>query len=63
MMRQHDKVEKFKMSHNPADALHAKYSALTGMTVVNDHEWGHLQLDAISLYLLTLAQMTSSGKI
>jgi phosphorylase kinase alpha/beta subunit len=29
--------------------------------VVGDHEWGHLQIDAISLFLLTLAQMTASG--
>ena len=29
--------------------------------VVGDHEWGHLQIDAISLYLLTMAQMTASG--
>ena len=24
-------------------------------------EWGHLQIDAVSLYLLSLAQMTASG--
>ena len=29
--------------------------------VVGDEEWGHLQIDAVSLYLLTLAQMTASG--
>jgi phosphorylase kinase alpha/beta subunit len=29
--------------------------------VVGDHEWGHLQLDATSLFLLVLAQMTASG--
>lgn len=28
---------------------------------MGDTEWGHLQIDAISLYLLTLAQMTASG--
>ena len=31
------------------------------LQVVGDTEWGHLQIDAISLYLLTLAQMTASG--
>ena len=33
----------------------------TGETVVGDYEWGHLQIDATSLYLLVLAQMTASG--
>ena len=27
-----------------------------------DNEWGHLQLDATSLYLLMLGEMTSSGR-
>ena len=33
----------------------------TGESVVGDAEWGHLQLDATSLFLLMLAQMTTSG--
>ena len=33
----------------------------TCSTVVGDFEWGHLQIDATSLYLLTLAQMIASG--
>ena len=45
----------------PEDSLHAKYCAHTGMPVVGDGEWGHLQIDATSLFLLTLAQMTASG--
>ncbi|KZC04056.1 putative phosphorylase b kinase regulatory subunit alpha [Dufourea novaeangliae] len=61
MMQQKEKVEKFKSSQNPHDALHAKYSSVNGQTVVGDTEWGHLQIDAISLYLLILAQMTASG--
>uniref|UniRef100_A0A1B6CQD3 Phosphorylase b kinase regulatory subunit n=1 Tax=Clastoptera arizonana TaxID=38151 RepID=A0A1B6CQD3_9HEMI len=61
MIQQKDKVEKFKTSQNPLDALHAKYSSSSGQTVVGDSEWGHLQIDAISLYLLILAQMTASG--
>ena len=28
---------------------------------MGDDEWGHLQLDATSLFLLMLAQMTASG--
>ena len=61
MMRQASKVEKFKQSQNPLDALHAKYDTKSGACVVGDHEWGHLQLDATSLFLLMLAQMTASG--
>lgn len=61
MMQQKDKVERFKSTQNPLDALHAKYSSVTGQTVVGNDEWGHLQIDSISLYLLILAQMTASG--
>ncbi|XP_055297553.1 probable phosphorylase b kinase regulatory subunit alpha isoform X7 [Sitodiplosis mosellana] len=61
MMQQKDKVEKFKTTQNPLDSLHAKYSSRNGQTVVKDNEWGHLQIDAISLYLLILGQMTASG--
>ncbi|XP_032557646.1 phosphorylase b kinase regulatory subunit alpha, skeletal muscle isoform isoform X2 [Chiroxiphia lanceolata] len=61
MMRQVDKVEAFKYSQSTKDCLHAKYNTQTCATVVGDNEWGHLQLDATSLYLLMLAQMTASG--
>ncbi|MDT4332265.1 glycoside hydrolase family 15 protein [Methylomonas sp. MED-D] len=61
MMRQAPKVEKFKHSQDPLDALHAKYNTQTGEIVVADNEWGHLQLDATSLFLLMLAQMIASG--
>jgi phosphorylase kinase alpha/beta subunit len=61
MMRQTAKVEKFKQTQSPSDALHAKYDTQTGSTVVGDDEWGHLQLDATSLFLLMLGQMTASS--
>ncbi|PLY05974.1 MAG: glycosyl hydrolase family 15 [Arcobacter sp.] len=61
MMRQSSKVERFKNTLNPIDALHAKYGTNTGLPVVGDDEWGHLQLDATSLFLLMIAQMTASG--
>lgn len=57
-----DKVEKFKYSRSTKDSLHAKYNTRTCATVVGDHQWGHLQVDATSLFLLFLAQMTASGK-
>uniref|UniRef100_A0A2K5JK56 Phosphorylase b kinase regulatory subunit n=1 Tax=Colobus angolensis palliatus TaxID=336983 RepID=A0A2K5JK56_COLAP len=56
-----DKVESFKYSQSTKDSLHAKYNTKTCATVVGDDQWGHLQLDATSVYLLFLAQMTASG--
>jgi hypothetical protein len=61
MLRQADKVEQFKGTQELRHALHAKYNTQTGATVVGDFEWGHLQIDATSLFLLMLAQMTVSG--
>jgi len=61
MMAQAGKVEAFKYSRDPKDALHAKYDTETGAPVVSDTGWGHLQIDATSLYLLMLAQMITSG--
>jgi phosphorylase kinase alpha/beta subunit len=61
MMRQSHKVERFKNTQAPIDSLHAKYATATGNTVVGDGEWGHLQLDATSIFLLMLAQMIASG--
>uniref|UniRef100_A0A671NHH9 Phosphorylase b kinase regulatory subunit n=1 Tax=Sinocyclocheilus anshuiensis TaxID=1608454 RepID=A0A671NHH9_9TELE len=60
-IRQLDKVEKFKYSKSTKDCLHAKYHTGTCATVVGDQEWGHLQVDATSIFLLFLAQMTASG--
>ncbi|CAF94482.1 unnamed protein product [Tetraodon nigroviridis] len=59
---QMDKVEKFKYSRSTSDSLHAKYNTRTCATVVGDDQWGHLQVDATSLFLLFLAQMTASGE-
>ncbi|MBZ3882589.1 Phosphorylase b kinase regulatory subunit alpha, liver isoform, partial [Sciurus carolinensis] len=61
MMRQVDKVEKFKHTQSTKDSLHAKYNTATCSTVVGDDQWGHLQVDATSLFLLFLSQMTASG--
>jgi Glycosyl hydrolases family 15/Phosphorylase b kinase C-terminal domain len=61
MMRQSSKVEAFKYSLDNKDSLHAKYDTSTGLPVVADDAWGHLQIDATSLYLLMLAQMSASG--
>jgi len=63
MMRQADRVERFKHNLAPVDALHAKYDTATGEAVVGDEDWGHLQLDATSLFVLMLVQMTLSGLV
>jgi len=63
MLRQAPKVERFKHSLAPLDALHAKYDTGSGEPVVPDDGWGHLQLDATALFLLQLAQLTRSGLV
>ena len=45
MMQQKDKLESFKISQNPLDSLHAKYSSSTGATVVT------VSIDDTSYYL------------
>jgi phosphorylase kinase alpha/beta subunit len=61
MMLQSEKVERFKSSLALHDALHAKYDTTTGAIVVADHEWGHLQIDATSIFMLMLGQMITGG--
>lgn len=56
-------MEKFKQTQSTKDCLHAKYNTCTCSTVVRDDQWGHLQVDATSIYLLMLAQMTASGEV
>jgi phosphorylase kinase alpha/beta subunit len=63
MMRQAHKVERFKHSQSPMDALHAKYDTARGEPVVGDSDWGHLQIDATAVYVLLLAQMSASGLV
>ena len=63
MLRQGAKVERFKTSLAPLDAIHAKFDTASGDPVVADDGWGHLQLDATALFLLQLAQLTRSGLV
>ncbi len=63
MLRQAAKVERFKRTLNPLDAIHAKFDTDTGAPAVADNGWGHLQLDATALFLLQLAQLTRSGLV
>ena len=61
MMRQAAKVERFKHSLDPLDALHAKYDSHSGDPVVADTAWGHRPLAATSVFLLQRAQLTRGG--
>ncbi|KAI9257275.1 glycosyl hydrolases family 15-domain-containing protein [Phascolomyces articulosus] len=61
MMRQAKKVEQFKKTQALEHSLHAKYNTTNGETVVGDFDWGHLQIDATSFFLVALADMTTSG--
>ncbi|NXM44183.1 KPBB kinase, partial [Gymnorhina tibicen] len=60
-MRQADKVQKFKQDPKPSSCLHSVFSAHTGDEVFSHKEYGHLQINAVSLFLLYLVEMISSG--
>ncbi|NXT64225.1 KPBB kinase, partial [Chaetops frenatus] len=60
-MRQADKVQKFKQDPKPSACLHSVFNAQTGDEVFSHEEYGHLQINAVSLFLLYLVEMISSG--
>ncbi|NXE35403.1 KPBB kinase, partial [Ptilorrhoa leucosticta] len=60
-MRQADKVQKFKQDPKPSACLHSVFCAHTGDEVFSHKEYGHLQINAVSLFLLYLVEMISSG--
>ncbi|XP_054160687.1 probable phosphorylase b kinase regulatory subunit beta isoform X2 [Oppia nitens] len=60
MRQSKDKVEPFKTNQSPKHALHSKVNLNTGLSL-NDNTYGHLQIDVVSLYLLFLVQMITSG--
>ncbi|XP_042653523.1 phosphorylase b kinase regulatory subunit beta isoform X3 [Tyto alba] len=60
-MRQADKVQQFKQDPKPSGCLHSVFSAHTGDEVFSHKEYGHLQINALSLFLLYLVEMISSG--
>ena len=59
-MRQSPNIEKYKANQLRKNAMHSKFNIVTGDELIDDN-YGHLQIDCVSLYLVTLAQMTSSG--
>jgi phosphorylase kinase alpha/beta subunit len=57
--KQSRQLEEWKVSQNPALALHTVVGLHTGEKVVEQYH--HLQLDCTSLFLLYLVQMTTAG--
>ncbi|XP_041971437.1 probable phosphorylase b kinase regulatory subunit beta isoform X2 [Aricia agestis] len=60
-IKQSPRVEAFKTRQSAAHALHVKFHLTTGEPVLADDQYHHLQIDVISLYLLFLVQMITSG--
>ncbi|XP_071369559.1 phosphorylase b kinase regulatory subunit beta-like, partial [Centroberyx affinis] len=60
-MRQSDKVEQFKQDPSPSKCLHSMFNVDTGDEVHSNSDYSHLQIDAVSLFLLYLVEMICSG--
>ncbi|XP_034426666.1 phosphorylase b kinase regulatory subunit beta isoform X1 [Hippoglossus hippoglossus] len=60
-MRQADKVEQFKQDPSPSKCLHSVFDVDTGDEVHSYSDYHHLQIDAVSLFLLYLVEMICSG--
>ncbi|XP_069546380.1 phosphorylase b kinase regulatory subunit beta isoform X2 [Brachyistius frenatus] len=60
-MRQADKVEQFKQDPSPSKCLHSVFDVDTGDEVYSYGDYHHLQIDAVSLFLLYLVEMICSG--
>ncbi|CAL8349542.1 unnamed protein product [Merluccius merluccius] len=60
-MRQADKVEQFKQDPSPSKCLHSVFNVDTGDEMFSYSEYSHLQIDAVSLFLLYLVEMIGSG--
>uniref|UniRef100_W5MDH2 Phosphorylase b kinase regulatory subunit n=1 Tax=Lepisosteus oculatus TaxID=7918 RepID=W5MDH2_LEPOC len=60
-MRQADKVEQFKQDPSPSKCLHSVFNVHTGDEIFSYDAYCHLQIDAVSLFLLYLVEMICSG--
>uniref|UniRef100_A0A8C8LMI5 Phosphorylase b kinase regulatory subunit n=1 Tax=Oncorhynchus tshawytscha TaxID=74940 RepID=A0A8C8LMI5_ONCTS len=60
-MRQSDKVEEFKQDPSPSKCLHSIFNVDTGDEILSYDDYHHLQIDALSLFLLYLVEMVCSG--
>ncbi|KAG1714606.1 putative phosphorylase b kinase regulatory subunit beta [Nymphon striatum] len=61
MKQSKSNMEKFKKNQVPEHALHSIFDLKTGSVVPEISNYGHLQIDAVSLYLLFLVQTITSG--
>nr|XP_023411445.1 phosphorylase b kinase regulatory subunit beta isoform X4 [Loxodonta africana] len=55
------RVQQFKQDPRPTTCLHSVFNVHTGDEFFSYEEYGHLQINAVSLYLLYLVEMISSG--
>ncbi|XP_062705402.1 probable phosphorylase b kinase regulatory subunit beta isoform X5 [Aedes albopictus] len=60
-IKQAHRVEKFKSRQCAINALHCKFHLDTGEEIYSDEKYNHLQIDVVSIYLIFLVQMISSG--
>ncbi|MEE6500617.1 hypothetical protein FKM82_003853 [Ascaphus truei] len=60
-MRQADKVQQFKQDPSPSKCLHSIFNVDTGDEILSYDEYAHIQINAVSLFLLYLVEMISSG--
>lgn len=60
-IKQAPRIELFKKNQCNKHALHCKFHLITGDSIYSDDQYSHLQIDVVSLYLIFLVQMISSG--
>ncbi|XP_018354361.1 PREDICTED: probable phosphorylase b kinase regulatory subunit beta isoform X1 [Trachymyrmex septentrionalis] len=60
-IKQSSRIELFKKNQCDRYALHCKFHLDTGDEIYKDIDYHHLQIDIVSLYLIFLVQMISSG--
>ncbi|XP_015515633.1 probable phosphorylase b kinase regulatory subunit beta isoform X1 [Neodiprion pinetum] len=60
-IKQSSRIELFKRNQCNLFALHCKFHLVTGDEIFPDTDYHHLQIDVVSLYLIFLVQMISSG--
>lgn len=60
-IKQAARIELFKKNQCNAHSLHVKFHLTKGDEIYSDEEYQHLQIDVISVYLIFLVQMITSG--
>lgn len=60
-IKQAHRVELFKQRQSNQHALHSKFHLHTGEEIYSDDVYNHLQIDVVSIYLIFLVQMITSG--